>query len=155
MKLVKSPGAMAARGASEIDQLGGTVDRENSLRSLIAQPLRLRAGNATKCLVCSYPLKPKRASRRQKYCSYRCRDESRRARNFEAFATTRRASPQIPRSTENNAHKSTSYKGHFGDRPLPVIEVLGHGRKWRGSVPPEIMVAIRNAVARELGKSVR
>jgi len=40
----KSPGAVAALGASKIDQLGGKVDPENSLRSLIAQPLRFRAG---------------------------------------------------------------------------------------------------------------
>jgi len=45
MSTARSPGAVAALGASEqIDQLGGKVDPENSLRSLIAQPLRLRAG---------------------------------------------------------------------------------------------------------------
>ena len=42
----KSPGALAALGASEIDQLGGQVGQENSLRIPTAQPLHLRAGKA-------------------------------------------------------------------------------------------------------------
>ena len=44
MTAVKSPGAVAARGAWKIDLLGSKVDSEDSLRSLTAQPLRLRAG---------------------------------------------------------------------------------------------------------------
>jgi hypothetical protein len=92
MSEMESPGALAALGASKIDQLGGKVDPENSPNSPTAQPLRLRAGNAAKCLVCGSRLKPKRARRRQKYCSSRCRDEARRDRNFKAFASTRRVS---------------------------------------------------------------
>ena len=90
----KSPGAVAELGASEqIDQLGGKVDPENSLRVLTAQALPLRAGNATRCLVCGSTVNPRRASRRQKYCSYRCRDEARRARNFAASGATRTPGP--------------------------------------------------------------
>jgi hypothetical protein len=49
MTPAKSPGAVAARGASKIDQLGGKVGQENSLRIPTARP---RASNATRYLVC-------------------------------------------------------------------------------------------------------
>jgi hypothetical protein len=48
MSGTESPGALAARGASEIDQLGGKVDPKNSPTDLVAQARPLRAGNATK-----------------------------------------------------------------------------------------------------------
>jgi len=48
MKPIENPCALAARGASEIDQLGGKVDPENSHTILTAQPPQLRAGNATR-----------------------------------------------------------------------------------------------------------
>jgi hypothetical protein len=60
----KSPGALAALGASEIDQLDGKVDPEDSLRGLIAQPLRLRA-NIPKKLV----LHPKTTRAQSPPCS--------------------------------------------------------------------------------------
>ena len=44
MSELESPGAVAALGASEDDQLRGTVEPEDSLRNLIAQHLLLRAG---------------------------------------------------------------------------------------------------------------
>src|SRR6516165_5325747 len=113
MTEAKSPGALAARGASEIDQLGGKVDPENSLSTLTLQALPLRAGNTTRCLVCGSAINPRRASRRQKYCSYHCRDEARRARNFAASGATRRGSQAIPRSVENQPLVSASCEGGF------------------------------------------
>jgi hypothetical protein len=95
-----------------------------------------RAGNALVCTNCGAAINPKRASRRQKYCSYNCRDEARRARNFAISATTRRGSPLIPRPVQNNSVRSSTCEGSFHDRargiPRAVIEVeiLG-GRKWR------------------------
>ena len=50
MKAIKSPGAMAALGASVTDQLGGKVDPENSFRILAAQSPPPRAANAARCL---------------------------------------------------------------------------------------------------------
>src|SRR5262249_17982319 len=121
MTLAESPGAVAAHGALEIDQLGGKVDPENSLRILTAQALPLRAGNATLCLVCGSTINPRRASRRQKYCSYCCRDEARRARNFAASGATRRGSPAIPRSVENRPLTSTGSEGGFAGRASSII----------------------------------
>jgi hypothetical protein len=97
-----------------------------------------RAGNALVCSACGSPLNPKRGSRRQLYCSYWCRDEARRARNFAVSASTRRGSPLIPRPVQNTNVGSKTCEGNFTDRasgvvgPHPVIEVevLG-GRKWR------------------------
>jgi hypothetical protein len=149
VKLVKSPGAVeAARGALEIDQLGGKVDPENSLRALTAQPPSRRAGNATRCLVCGSATSPRRASRRQKYCSYHCRDEARRARNFAASGATRRGSPAIPRSVPNNGVRSIACKAEFGDRT--PIEILGHGHRWRGAIRPEIASTIHSIITSEL-----
>ena len=45
----KNPGAVAALGASEIDQLVGKVGHQNSPRALNPQPLPLRAGDGVRC----------------------------------------------------------------------------------------------------------
>jgi hypothetical protein len=70
----KSPGAVAALGASEVDQLGSTVDPINSPTNPSTQALPLRAGNAARCLACGSAINPQRASRR----SYRCRNDASR-----------------------------------------------------------------------------
>ena len=140
--LCKSPKAEAAHGA-KIDQLGGKVGPENGHSTLPAQPLPLRAGNARTCSVCGSALKPRRAGRRKKYCCYRCRDEARRARNFEVFATTRRVGASIPRSGGNNQSNPRACNGHFGDRlgilaPRAVIQVEVFGnRRWRRVTSPD------------------
>ena len=149
--LCKSPKAEAVR-ATKIAQLGGKIDPENSHSTLTAQPLRLRAGNATKCFVCGSSIKPKRASRRQKFCCYECRDSARRARNFAVSATTRRGSPAIPRSVENRALVSTSCKDGSAGRTSSIIgpravierEIIA-GRIWQSVVSPD---GVRCEVAR-------
>jgi hypothetical protein len=145
----KSPGAVAALGASEIDQLGGTVDPRNSRTNLRTQARPIRGGNASRCLVCGCLIKPRRASRRQRYCSYRCRDEARRARNFTASGATRRGSPAIPRSVQINGARSTACKAAFDDQA--PIELLGHGCRWRGEMRAEIAAVIHNVIEREIG----
>ena len=101
-----------------------------------------RAGNALVCTNCGAAIIPKRASRRQRYCSYKCRDEARRARNFAISATTRRGGPLIPRPVQNNSVRSRSCEGDFHDRasgmPRAVIEleILG-GRKWHEVLSPD------------------
>jgi hypothetical protein len=155
MTPAKSPGALAALGASEIDQLGGKVDQENSLSSLAAQ-LPLRAGNASRCLVCGSTINPRRASRRQRHCSYHCRDEARRARNFAASGATRRGSQAIPRSVENQPLVSASCEGGFAGRASSIIgpqilietEIVA-GRIWKSVVSAdgvtcEVTQACRN-----------
>ena len=111
-----------------------------------------RAGNAFVCSNCRAPINPKRGSRRQLYCSYRCRDEARRARNFAVSATTRTGSPAIPRPVENNGVGSTACKGNFHDPvshvvgPHAVIEIEIVGRrKWREIVSAD---GVRTEVAR-------
>ena len=112
--------------------------------SKITQRLPLRAGNARTCIVCGSAIKPRRGSRRQKYCCYRCRDEARRARNFEVFATTRRVGASIPRSGGNNQSNPRACNGHFGDRTFGILapraviqaEVFGN-RRWRRVTSPD------------------
>jgi hypothetical protein len=111
--------------------------RAGSSFKRIAAAQQGRAGNSVVCVVCGAPLHPKRGSRRQLYCSYRCRDEARRARNFELLAVTRRGRPLIPRSVENNGIGSMACKAEFRDRafrirgPRVVIEAeIFAERNW-------------------------
>jgi hypothetical protein len=106
-----------------------------------------RAGNASACATCGKPLRPKRGSRRQCYCSYRCRDEARRARNFADLAATRRGSQAIPRSVQNNHVISMLCKAGFADRG--PIELLGHGYRWPGV--PRLGALRRDVIDREIG----
>lgn len=106
-----------------------------------------RAGNGTACLGCGKPLHPKRGSRRQRYCSYRCRDEARRTRNFAVSAATRYPNKAIPRSVENTADQSTASKVGFGDRaqgivgPAHVVEREVMARwNWRRITSPDGVV---------------
>jgi hypothetical protein len=110
-----------------------------------------RAGNALVCSNCGVALTPKRASRRQRYCSYKCRDEARRARNFAISATTRRGGPLIPRPVQNNSVRSSTCEGSFHNRASDIValraaievEIFG-GRKWREVVSPD---GVRTEVA--------
>ncbi len=111
-----------------------------------------RAGNAFVCSNCGAALTPNRASRRQRYCSYTCRDEARQARNFAVSASARRGSPAIPRPVENNGVGSKPYEGGFHGRACGIvgphavieIEIVG-GRKWSEIISAD---GVRTYVAR-------
>src|SRR6516165_12083582 len=104
----------------------------------------LRAGNAVCCQKCGKPLHPKRGSRRQQYCSYKCRDEARRDRNFAVSATTRRGRKAIPRPVENQPLVSNGYKADFAGRDFSIVgpakvierEIIA-GRIWESVVSPD------------------
>ena len=127
-----------ARTLDEIADRVGVVARSSS------RPPQGRAGNGTRCLACGSTLHPKRTSRRQRYCSYRCRDEARRARNFAASGATRRGSPAIPRTVKNRPLTSISCEGGFAGRTPSIIgprvviatEIIA-GRIWEWEVSPD------------------
>jgi hypothetical protein len=104
-----------------------------------------RAGNAFVCSNCGTALTPNRASRRQRYCSYTCRDEARRSRNFAISATTRRGNPAIPRSVENRPLVSTSCKDGFAGRTttsiigpqVVIVTEIITDRIWHSVVSPD------------------
>jgi hypothetical protein len=99
---------------------------------------RMRNGNASHCKACGVPLKPKRGSRRQRYCDYECRDRARRDRNFAGSGATRNISPAI----------STNCKGEKAGRASPINLVGGH--RWPG--PPRVDAELRRMVVEtELG----
>jgi hypothetical protein len=112
-------------------------------------PRQARNGNRATCAGCGVPLRPKPGSRRQKFCSYHCRDEARRARNFAISGSARRGSQGIPRSVENNGDKSKACKADFGDRA--PLELLGHGHRWPGARYVDIGALIRRVIEREIG----
>ena len=81
---------------------------------------RKRHGNSTHCVVCGAPLHPKRASRRQRFCSDRCRDEHRRMRNFEKKGTTRYPHSGGPQPSEKEEEKSNACRSETVGRPPPI-----------------------------------
>jgi hypothetical protein len=107
-----------------------------------------RHGNAAVCAMCGEPLTPKRGSRRQMFCSARCRDAARRARNSAASGysrpKTRNArrcvkkrcplprSP-VPRSVKNPPVNSIACKTDFRGRGC-VDEAL-----WQRIVAAEVI----------------
>jgi hypothetical protein len=104
----------------------------------------LRAGNVLCCENCDATLRPKRGSRRQKFCSYKCRDEARRARNFAFFGSARRGSQGIPRSVENKPDNSTACNGRFRDQPPDIsapkrviAQELFDSRDWIEVISPD------------------
>jgi len=132
-----------------------------------------RHGNRVICVGCGAVLEPKRGSRRQKFCSYTCRDAARRERNFLATGCSRRvdrgtenAIPEgaryptsaIPRSVKNTPVKSVACKGDFGDRgsafnAFPVVAIgLGLGISTTAAIDdhPDAEL-VRRAIALELG----
>jgi hypothetical protein len=64
-----------------------------------------------------------------------------------AVAATRRGSPAIPRSVENNGATSKPCEARFADR-IP-IEHLGQGYRWPGV--RRLGALRRNVIDREIG----
>jgi hypothetical protein len=80
-----------------------------------------QVGRRRRCESCGASFTPKRAARRQFFCSDRCRDAARRGRNFELFGQARRGSGPVPRSNQKTQVISEPCKGDFGDRAWRVI----------------------------------
>jgi hypothetical protein len=116
---------------------------------------RRRNGNAISCTTCGKLITPKQASRRQRYCSYSCRDEARRQRNFANFACTRTTAKAIPRSAQKSSTNSADCVAHFGGRAFPTkapLNLLG-GYSWPNAAPvdPKLLARI---IRSEIGDRV-
>ena len=96
-------------------------------------PQRKQHGNSTRCAVCGAALHPKRASRRQRFCSDRCRDEDRRARNFAKIGRARYPHSGVPRSVKNSAANSSTSKGEIAGR--------GSAIPWQRIIETEVIEA--------------
>ena len=99
-----------------------------------------RAGNGTTCADCKKPLRPKRGSRRMRFCSDACRQSAFRAKKW----SRRYEAPKALRSVQNSSAGSRACNGNFGDRgsgirgPLDVIRrELFDGLIWRPAVSPD------------------
>ena len=72
-----------------------------------AQALRPhRHGNAPTCDTCGAVIVAKRGSRRQRFCSPKCRDTARRERNFHKIGRARYPRSGVPRSVKNSINNS-------------------------------------------------
>ena len=110
-----------------------------------------RNGNDIVCATCGSRLTPKRASRRQRYCGSRCREEARRKRNFAIWARVRCAPKQNRNQVKITQSNQWSAETIFGvEGPL---EIVGHGHRWPRPPRPDARY-IRNAIAAELGAYV-
>ena len=83
-------------------------------------PKRKQHGNSMCCAVCGTTLHPKRASRRQRFCSVQCRDENRRTRNFAKIGRARYPRSGEPRSVKNSAANSATSKSEIAGRGSPI-----------------------------------
>jgi hypothetical protein len=123
--------AAAGDGGSEADHPGRAIDPKlahSPTPNQSAPPTRLiRNGNAHTCASCGAKMKPKRASRRQRFCSARCRSHARRDRNF---STTGQTGQGAARSVKNSPAISSTHKGENAGRASP-INLLG-GYRWPG-----------------------
>ena len=82
-----------------------------------AQALRPhRHGNAPTCDTCGAVIVAKRGSRRQRFCSTKCRDAARRSRNFQKMGKTRYPHSGVPRSAKNSLGTSNTFETDFADR---------------------------------------
>jgi hypothetical protein len=116
---------LSAKVCDDASVIVGVSPNDNGEINMSDNPLAYTVAEA---LVCGSAIKPRRASRQQKYCSHRCRDEAHRARNFAASGL----SPAIPRSVQKDGVKSTACKPGFTER-IP-IELIGHSYRWCGAV---------------------
>ena len=82
-----------------------------------------RAGNGITCANCKKPLRPKRGSRRMRFCSVACRQSAFRARKW----TSRYEGPLPLRSVRKTTTRSRTWNGDLGDRgsgirgPMEVV----------------------------------
>jgi hypothetical protein len=108
-------------------------------RQLSTAPRR-HAGNAYCCEYCSRLLRPKRGSRRQKFCEASCRKRAFRARKW----ASRYRTPGAGRPVQNRPSISKSYKRDFADRTPSIVgpqivierEIIA-GRDWKSVVSPD------------------
>ncbi len=122
--------AAVGDGGSEADHPGRAIDPDLAHGRPANQFAPRRNGNAHACASCGTKLKPKRGSRRQRFCSPRCRSHARRDRNFSTTGHTGKAKA---RSVESSPAKSNSHKGENAGRAFP-INLLG-GLRWPGRRP--------------------
>jgi hypothetical protein len=67
---------LSAKACDDASVIVGITPNDNGETKMSDNPLAYTVAEA---LVCGPAIKPRRASRQQKYCSYRCRDEARKA----------------------------------------------------------------------------
>jgi hypothetical protein len=136
----KAPRPRHCNDSVEAQTLDEIADRVGVVAKSSSRSRQGRVGNGTHCLECGSLLRPKRGSRRQRYCSDACRQTEFRARKW----ASRYKIPGPLRSVENNGHKSINCESGFSDRasricgPAHVIqsEVFGN-RRWRWITSPD------------------
>jgi hypothetical protein len=95
----------------------------------LADPVRKRKIAVGHCCQCGREFTSgKRVGRRRLFCSYKCRDEARRNRNFVGSSYP---SGQAPRNSEPGPFVSDTCKGENRDRA--PLNILG-GSPWSNAV---------------------
>jgi hypothetical protein len=120
-------------GVAEVDHPGGSIASPDKARIPAGQSSghEGRAGNARSCAYCGRPLRPKRGSRRQQYCSDAHRQAALRTKKWKAkfggLDLSRSPKNRCPdqdqglsRSVEISCLVSTICKGTFGDRAYSI-----------------------------------
>jgi len=87
--------------------------------------------NAPFCATCGVVIVAKCGSRRQRYCSLKCRDEARRRRNFHKIGRARYPRSGVPRSVGIPAENSAACSAQVTDRRVRI--------PWRRIVEIEVI----------------
>jgi hypothetical protein len=123
--------AAAGDGGSEADHPDRAIGAELAQSLIPNQPTPLtqplRNGNARTCASCGAAMKPKRGSRRQRFCDSQCRSRARRERNFSATGHT---GQRAARSAKIFPAISNTRKGENAGRAFPINLVGGY--RWPG-----------------------
>ena len=104
-------------------------------------------GNAPSCSTCGAAIVAKRGSRRQRYCSPKCRDAARRERNFQKIGLARYPRSGVPRSTKKSRSASEASTAGLADqrnrvsrRRLIEIEVIAP-HEWKSATSTDSVVS--------------
>jgi hypothetical protein len=129
----------AVDGGSESDHPGRAIGADLTQGPSRDQPAppQIRNGNARVCGCCGATMKPKRGSRRQRFCDARCRSQARRERNFLATGHTGQGAA---RSVRNSPAVSNTRKDGNAGRAFPINLVGGH--RWPGRLDAELVRTI-------------
>jgi len=134
---------------SEKPRQGARSLRGAALLMLRGKTLVLRKNESgPTCEQCGKPLRTKRAGRKRRYCSNRCRSAARRNRGWgTSFVSRGYPNEGATRNEPKSATQSEPSQAEKCDLAFP-IDILGGSRRWRGRLDRELL---RSIVEQEIG----
>ena len=133
-----------------------TLGHQRLQDMLLSPSLAIGQGARRRCPVCNFPISIKPTGRTRTYCSDRCRDASRRDRDFCDSSVTPYSGLALPRNPEKSSTNSAIYGGGLADRaptiraPIVTIGLGVHAGPQPREKSTERAALIRNAIRAEV-----